>query len=273
MSKFWPILLLCAAAMVYKPTAAQSFNEKLAKEYMDAGSFEKAQTLYQDLYDNKPNSANYKALLDCFVVQKDFKSTEKHIKHQLKLFNDATVYQLDLADLYLLDGKKKKSEKVISAILDEVKENPNLAASIANALFNKQKFEAALEVYKIGMGHRPSPNYLIQMAEIYAQLKDQKSFFDTYLQLQEFNPAYSGTVKNRLARATTDDPENNSNIILRELLLDRLQKGQNDLISNLLSWLFIQEKNFDTAFIQLKAIDKRQKGNQKELFQLAQVCR
>ncbi len=273
MLKFRFLLWIGVVAFSLNLATAQSFNEKLAREYMQSGAFEKAQKLYEDLYDKAPNQDNYQLLFECYMAQDDSKSAEKLIRKQLKQFNNAVHYQVDLADFYEKQGKKKAADKVYESLIDEVKENPHRVIGTANALVKKQKLQAAIEVYKIGMGHKPSPSYLIQMGEIYAQLQDQEAFFETYLQLIEMNPSYMATAKNRFTRATTDDPENESNIILRNLLLDRLQKSANQQFSDLLSWLFIQEKNFETAFIQLKALDKRNNGNQESLYQLAAIAR
>jgi tetratricopeptide (TPR) repeat protein len=55
----------------------------------------------------------------------------------------------------------------------------------------------------------------------------------------------------------SDDPANEANLIFRKLLLKKLQEDQNILYNNMLSWLFVQQKEYQKAFQQEKAIYRR----------------
>ncbi len=51
------------------------------------------------------------------------------------------------------------------------------------------------------------------------------------------------------------------------------QQSNHQNISELLIWLFVQEKNFDAALDQEKAMDQKWDLNQKKVFELANICR
>src|SRR5690606_26299295 len=59
---------------------------------------------------------------------------------------------------------------------------------------------------------------------------------------------------------------------LKELLIGRIQKGSSENLHELLIFILIQEKNFNGAFIQLKALDRRNPGNKAEIYNLGRVA-
>jgi len=59
---------------------------------------------------------------------------------------------------------------------------------------------------------------------------------------------------------------------LKEQLYDRLQDDAPVQIQEMLAWFFIQERDFDSAFRQVKAIDARLKENGRRVFELARLA-
>ncbi|MCJ7465716.1 MAG: tetratricopeptide repeat protein, partial [Maribacter sp.] len=55
----------------------------------------------------------------------------------------------------------------------------------------------------------------------------------------------------------TSDPENENNLKLKKILLQNAQKNPDVIWNELLSWLFVQQKQYESAFRQEKAIYKR----------------
>jgi tetratricopeptide (TPR) repeat protein len=61
--------------------------------------------------------------------------------------------------------------------------------------------------------------------------------------------------------------------ILRVLLLKQIQKApDNYILADLLKWTFIKQKDWNSAFIQTKALDKRLKENGARLIELGELC-
>lgn len=69
----------------------------------------------------------------------------------------------------------------------------------------------------------------------------------------------------------TEDPTSESNQLLRKILLKRLQSDPDVLYNELLSWLFIQQKDFKKAFVQEKAIFTRGERSLAGLRDLADI--
>lgn len=267
------VILSGLLGLLSQQTMAQSFNEQLAAEYMKTGAYEKAQTLYEELFDSQPNLKNLQNLLHCYVLQSDYKSGEKLLKKLIRKGGNLISYRIELMLLYRASGDDKSYQETFNEIKEEVEKNPATGPSIGQAFVKQQLLQEALEVYLISKPNKPNASYFLQLADIYASLQDQSAFYNCYLELVKYFPQYLSTAKNRLSRAVSKDADDPNNSLLRELLLERLQKEANPDYSNLLIWLFIQEKNFELAFEQLKALDRRLDGDKKELFQLAAIAR
>ena len=97
--------------------------------------------------------------------------------------------------------------------------------------------------------------------------------YENYLEVVISNKAYLKNVKTMLSRTVSKDSENENNVLLKSILLNKVQQSNNQNIAELLIWLFVQEKNFDAALDQEKAMDQKWNLNQKKVFKLAEICR
>ena len=96
-----------------------------------------------------------------------------------------------------------------------------------------------------------------QLAQIYGEQGKLEKMFDSYLNLIEKNLSFKAVAQRYFSLYTTENPANEANVILKKILLQRSQQNPDILYNELLSWLFIQQKEYKKAFIQEKAIYKR----------------
>ena len=80
------------------------------------------------------------------------------------------------------------------------------------------------------------------------------------LNVLKLDPFELEALKSALLTILDENPESPINITFREAVLTEIQKNPADVTySDLLIWLMLQQKNYEGAFIQTKAIDKRLK--------------
>lgn len=84
--------------------------------------------------------------------------------------------------------------------------------------------------------------------------------YDAYLTLIIEGRTSKSNVLRNIDDFITSDPENTNNQLLRKLLIQNAQKNPHVLWNELLSWLFVQQKQLASAFRQEKAIYKRMNG-------------
>ena len=114
-----------------------------------------------------------------------------------------------------------------------------------------------MTAYELGMKMNPDAEYSIQLARLYGEQGDIEKMFSNYIEVLGDNPNLLPGVSRIYRQFISDDPANEANLIFRKLLLKKLQEDQNILYNNMLSWLFVQQKEFQKAFQQEKAIYRR----------------
>jgi tetratricopeptide (TPR) repeat protein len=118
----------------------------------------------------------------------------------------------------------------------------------------------------------PNANYNFQIARIYGEKADIANMFNTYLNMVEQNEKYLPTAKNYIGKFINEDSENKHNISLKRLLIRRLQNNPQNSWNQLLSWLYIQQKEYDKAFIQEKALHKRNSNDLNNILDLGKIA-
>jgi tetratricopeptide (TPR) repeat protein len=86
------------------------------------------------------------------------------------------------------------------------------------------------------------------------------------------NPQNLIAIQNQFSRFMTENADVNFNNALRKALLLRTQQNQDVFWNQYLSWYFVQQKEFGKAFIQEKAIYKRNPESLSNIVNLAQIA-
>jgi len=94
----------------------------------------------------------------------------------------------------------------------------------------------------------------------------------TFLDEAYANPQNSILIQNQLARFMVEEGDENFNETLRKALIIRTQKNQDIFWNHYLSWFYVQQKEFGKAFIQEKAIYKRNPDSLSDIVNLAQLA-
>lgn len=250
-----------------------STDVQLANQLFSSGDYLKSSQIYNKLY-NKYKSANYyHKLLDCYFALDEMKAAEKLIKKHSKKYTNNITVQIDFAHLFSVLEEEKKAKKKFDEVFERLKLKDQYVGVVAKKFTKYGYLEHAIKAYEIGLQNPSKNTYRFSLARIYGQLNDLQMMYETYLDLVINNKAYLQNVKNIIGRTISKDPENDNNQLLKEILIQRVQKSNEASVGELLIWLFIQEKNFEAAFDQEKSIDQRFKLDQKKIFELASICR
>lgn len=262
------ILFVFQAPLVAQDTS----DEQLAIYYFDTGDFEKALIYYQKLYDGSQNSANYDGLLKSLVELEKFKEAEKLVKKQMKRFKSNVQY-IDLGQIYEAQGLAKDADDAYQDAIKNMPKSQGMIIRTANEFIRLNKLDYALDTYNFGRNLlNGSYPFSYELASLYGSMGDHQKMISAYLDLLEYNEAYLQTVQNGLNRSIDFETSNEKVDLLRMELLRRVQgKPESTVYSQMLIWLFLQQKDFESAFIQLKAIDKRLGEDGQRLLNLASL--
>ncbi|WP_426090482.1 tetratricopeptide repeat protein [Flavobacterium sp. DSR3-2] len=247
-------------------------NEQLAQYYYDKGDFEKAKISYEELLQEIPqNSQYFLRIIDCSQQLQQFESAEKAIQQRLEKYNQGNLL-VELGYNFQLQKNEAKAKIHYEQALDRIKKNPNDVYGISNAFERKVLLEHALKSYQTASELDKNFNFNYQIGLLYGQLSNMEMMISTFLDEAYANPQNSIRIQNQLVRFMMDEGDANFNEILRKALIVRTQKNQDLFWNHYLSWFYVQQKEFEKAFIQEKAIYKRNSESLANIVNLGQLA-
>lgn len=233
-------------------------SEQLAKNYFERGDFEKAGNIYEKLLKQEPlNSSYFFGLIATYQQLEKYEQAEKLLQERINNTANAPHYLVELGHNYELQRKSEQAEQFFKEALKAIASRPNFAFSIARTFEKYSKLEYAVAAYELGMKMNSDAEYNIQLARLYGEQGQIEKMFSNYIDVLGNNPNLLPGVSRIYAQFITEDPANEANMIFRRLLLKKLQEDQDLLYNKMLSWLFVQQKEFQKAFQQEKAIYRR----------------
>ena len=249
-----------------------SQNEQLAQYYYDRGDFEKAKISYEELLQGIPqNSQYFLRTIDCSQQLQQFDSAEKALQQRLEKYNQGNLL-VELGYNFQLQKNNAKATVYYEQALDRIRKNPNDVYGISNAFERKVLLEYALKSYQTAAELEPNFNFKYQIGLLYGQLSNMEMMISTFLDEAYANPQNSILIQNQLVRFMVDEGDAAFSEMLRKALIIRTQKNQDVFWNHYLSWFYVQQKEFGKAFIQEKAIYKRNPESLVNIVNLGQLA-
>jgi tetratricopeptide (TPR) repeat protein len=247
-------------------------NEQLAQNYFDKGDFEKAMISYQDLLVQAPSNGYYfQRLVECYQQLQQYDKAAKSIQDRYDRYKQGQLL-VELGYNFHLQKDDAKAKTYYDLAMDAIRKNPNEVFSIAAVFERRVLIEYALNAYKLAKELEPKFNFNYQVALLYGQLGNSDMMISTFLDEAYANPNSLVMIQNQLSRFMTEDADVGFNDALRKGLLVRAQKGQDIFWNQFLSWYFVQQKEYGKAFIQEKAIYKRNPETFSNIVNLGQLA-
>ncbi len=238
--------------------AGNAQNDALARQYFENGEFEKALSFYEKLYQQNPERSDF--LQNLIISYQQLEKYEK-VEALLLPFVKKSFYSpnllVELGYNYSLQGNTELATAYYDKALAQVDENPGYAFMIGASFKKKSLLQYALRTYEKSVKVNPNTNINLEIAKIYGELGDVEKMFSSYLELIRSNNGYKRTIMNRIGQFLEDSPLSENNVKLKRVLLKKLQTEPDLLWNEMLSWLYVQQRQYKNAFIQEKAILKR----------------
>lgn len=259
--------------MLTKAAFSQDINQiNLANEYYTMGDVDKALDMYKKLARNKKNipiiHRNYFELL---LSMDDLKTAEKYIDDVIKSRPDNIYYTIDKGLLYQRANDLDKESSYYKKVFNDLKKDDRKTRQAAQYLIGKQKLDYAEELYLMARNEQKDPyRYAIELATIYRLLNEKDKMIREYLNFVNRSPNNLPYVRNVLQNYLTESEDLKS---LENLLYDLIQKDpENNIYSELIIWVNIQQRNFYGAFIQARAYDLRMGKEGNEIFEVGLIA-
>lgn len=252
--------------------AQTSTEEQLALQFYQNREFDKALDYYEKLYTKKSAQLFYTPYLNCLLQTKDFKKAEKIVKKQIKQNPDKPDYLIDLGAVYDHGNEPDKAKTTWEQAVKAIKYDEQVFP-VANSFMAIKQYDLAISAYV--RGRKISQNaypYSFELADVYNAKGDKLSMINEYLDVLETQDSYIQQVQNALQTSFGNEADSKQNQILKTELLKRIGKSPDKtILSELLMWMQIQQKDYEGAFIQAKALDKRKNEEGIRVMSLAQL--
>jgi tetratricopeptide (TPR) repeat protein len=243
---------------------------RLAENYLDQGEFGKALKIYKTIYKTNERNVNmlYK-LIDIHHQMKSYDTVDSLLTNAEKLMPQGQPFMIERGYNQVLQNKEDLAQPYYNEALNLVDSVPGYAYQIATRFEQRSELDEAILAYEKGMTANPNANFNYQLARLYGEQGNLEKMFETYVSLIEGMPNYRAQAQAIFSQYITDDSQSEGNQLLRKVLLLRLRQNPDPLYNQLLSWLFVQQKDFQKAFVQERAIYVRSKENMGALQDLA----
>jgi tetratricopeptide (TPR) repeat protein len=262
------LLILIISSLGLK--AQLSSEEALAMQYFQSGDFEKAGILYEKLFNRTKNTSFYDPYFNCLLKLKQFNEAEKLSRSLLKSNPDNFTYSVDIGRIYQEKGDQEKALEWFNTLIRTMPANEFAIKELAITLYRAEAYDFSIKAFMTGrklLNNENAFNY--DLLSLYRFRKDKPNLIQEYINLLSTNPEALPQAQSVLGNILEGSEDFNQ---LRTSILRRLQKEpQSIVMTEFLTWQYIQQKDFDMALRQTFALDRRLKEDGNRVFDLSRL--
>lgn len=263
----------CILALLPILSFAQNLSEiQLAKEYLLKGEKSKALELFNDLAKNEENiSLIHNDYLNTLLDGNHYDQAQAYLKRNLKRDPDNLQFRLDAGLVLVRSGELAKADHYFKDLIGENKSSVQRIKMMSDYLASRSLTNYSIQALTTSrqfLGN--SFLFCLDLAMLYRLQGKQDKMVEEYLSYVTQSTANIQYVKNVMQALLTKPDELES---LEKLLYAKVQQEPDiEVYSDLLIWVTVQQKNFQAAFIQARAYDRRYKTNGEKCMEVAKVA-
>ena len=263
---FFLILIISSLGL----KAQLSFEEALAMQYFQTGEFEKAAILYEKLFNRTKNISFYDPYFNSLLKLKQFNEAEKLSRNLLKNNPGNFTYSVDIGRIYQEKGDQEKATEWFNSLIRAMPANEFAIKDLAITFYRAEAYDFSIRTFITGrklLNNENAFNY--DLLSLYRFRKDKPNLIQEYINLLSTNPEALPQAQSVLGNILEGSEDFNQ---LRISILRRLQKEpQSIVMTEFLTWQYIQQKDFDMALRQIFALDRRLKEDGNRVFDLSRL--
>ncbi|MCC9165323.1 tetratricopeptide repeat protein [Pontibacter harenae] len=262
-------LILVLLVLVVSTGMAQTQDLQLAREYLSKGDYTKAEAIYSKLIDDQRLfHVVYPDYLKTLLAQQNYKEAEKLVKKTTKRFPDVVAYSIDLGTVYHASGDKASAEKYYEKLIEQVQ--PKDVFAVSNAFIQHELYDFAEKTYLRGRTKSSNPQeYNRQLIALYTYTRKSEKLIPEAINLVQEEEKELGYVRNMLQNSLRE--EKDLDMLEKELIVRVQQHPDKIAINELLIWLYTQRKDFYSALIQARSVDKRVRSGGARVMELGTI--
>ncbi|MBD1395485.1 tetratricopeptide repeat protein [Mucilaginibacter glaciei] len=264
-------LLTCLVVFFFLINTAQAQDNELAlaRQYSQNGETQKALDIYQKLY-KQDNETYYPAYLSSLVAAKKFDEAESTAKKMIRKHPGVNEYLISLGSVYTQQGNDGKADALYNDLIKNLKADQNEISLLASQFYQNSNADYAIRIFL--QGRKLLNNdalFSFELINLYRYKRDKVALTEEYLNFLPANPVYLSQAQNMLSTLYEGNTDYD---MLKVALLKRIQKDPQQVVYvDMLTWQFLQQKEFDQALNQALALSRRQNNDGGSVFDLCRT--
>ena len=258
------MLLMCGTRLL-----AQNNDLLLARQYAANGEQQKALDIYQKLF-KRDNEAYYQQYFNSLLTFKKFDEAESITKKMLRKYPGNNEYTIALGTVYTQQGNTAKADALYNDLIKNLPADQGAIANIASQFYQSANADYAIKIFLQGrkLLHNDDA-FAFELITLYRYKRDKAALTEEYLNFLPANPVFISQAESTLA-SIYEGPADYD--MLKVSLLKRIQKDPQQIVyPNMLTWQFLQQKEFDMALNQALALSRRQNDDGSNVFELCRT--
>jgi tetratricopeptide (TPR) repeat protein len=248
---------------------AQVEDLALAKQFANNGEQQKALDIYQKLY--KQNNEDYFSYyVSCLLSLKKFDEAESIAKRMTRKHPADHQYAIELGKIYTQKGENDKANAVYDDLIKNLPADAGEISNLATEFYQAENADYAIKIFLQGRKLLKNDKlYTFELISLYRFKHDKANLIEEYLNFLPDNPTFLSQAENTLSSMLEGSADYD---LLKAATLKRIQKDpQQTTYVDLLTWLFMQQKDFDQALNQALALSRRQNDDGTSIYELCQT--
>jgi tetratricopeptide (TPR) repeat protein len=240
----------------------------LANSYEQAGEYEKAKSILEDIYSRKPeNFQFFDALNRVYLQLKDYEASEKLLLKKLAANpQDVNLYGL-LGKTYHLKGDEKKAFDTWDSALEKSNYNLSVYRLIANYAIDRRAFSKAIEVLEEGKKKSDKPEiFSLELANLYTLTMNYQKAAGEFLDLLLKKPQDLYNVRTRISKYINKPEALSATIAVFES-----NKNRSPEAKTITAWLYTENRNYKEAYKLYSELDAAQGSRGGDIYNFAQL--
>lgn len=248
---------------------AQENDLQLARQFTNNGEPQKALDIYQKLY-KKDNDTYFPYYISGLLNLKKFEEAEGVTKKMLRKHPGDYQYSITLGRVYTQKGEADKANAVYDDLIRNLPADAGEISNLATQFYQAENVDYAIKIFLQGRKLLNNDNlYSFELINLYRYKRDKSALVEEYLNFLPSNPAFITQAENTLSGLFEGAADYD---MLQAALFKRIQKDpQQTIYVDMLTWQFLQQKEFDQALSQSLALSRRQNDDGNSIFDLCQT--
>lgn len=259
--------LFACSALSQTPDATTKF--RLAQSLEQAGEVERAASLYKELLTKDPSNFMYfDGVQRTLLALKRYDEAVQLITSRLGTSPDDLNLRTLLGSVLYRAGREKEADQTWDKAIAAAPANPNTYRLVAGAMVESRLLDRALATYRRGREACNDPNlFTMEMSQLLVATMDYRGASTEYLRWLDQNPAQASFVQNRMALFSWKPEGREAAIGVVRAAID---KREDIRLYELLGWLYMEGKDYNSAYDVYRTIDKLSGSNGTGIYAFAE---